>query len=47
MTRDLFRQDAYLLECSATAAAITPQGSVTKIEKKSASTRRVMPGFAA
>jgi misacylated tRNA(Ala) deacylase len=26
MTQDLFRKDAYLLECSATVTAITPQG---------------------
>ena len=28
MTQDLFRQDAYLLECTATVTAITPQGIV-------------------
>jgi misacylated tRNA(Ala) deacylase len=28
MTQDLFRTDAYLLECSATVTAITPQGIV-------------------
>ena len=28
MTQDLFRQDAYLLECSATVTAITLQGIV-------------------
>jgi misacylated tRNA(Ala) deacylase len=28
MTQDLFRQDAYLRECSATVTAITPQGIV-------------------
>ena len=28
MTQDLFRNDAYLTECSATVTAITPQGIV-------------------
>ncbi|MDO8251089.1 MAG: alanyl-tRNA editing protein [Rhodoferax sp.] len=28
MTQDLFRKDAYLLECAATVTAITPQGIV-------------------
>ena len=28
MTHDLFRQDAYLQECTATVTAITPQGIV-------------------
>ena len=28
MTTDLFRQDAYLTECTATVTAITPQGIV-------------------
>jgi hypothetical protein len=28
MSQDLFRQDAYLPECSATVTAITPQGIV-------------------
>ena len=28
MTQDLFRQDAYLTECTATVTAVTPQGIV-------------------
>ena len=28
MTHDLFRQDSYLRECSATVTALTPEGGV-------------------
>jgi Ser-tRNA(Ala) deacylase AlaX len=31
MTQDLFRQDAYLSECTTTAKTITPQGFAPRI----------------